>query len=763
MSKIPRSFATPIPVSKLPTLGQPSLSMLEVPKFVCPSSKMTPPDSVKKLPLHEINKEIKTPATIGKPDIVKMTPKLMLNTNNKRVAPSEIVNPPKKQFKPAPKAHSANPPAKIAPYDFKAKYNDLLEKHKVVKSENSEVKEQFDMCLDELETLKSSLDSVSSKSSEATIRLENLTLSHDNLKTQFEDLSNMYASEKTTSAELSGKVQDLTNQACKLNTDLANITTELGEANSSLASKVTEYDLLKKSFENEVLKCSQLSAACEENQIKILSFTSELTFLNTRQKIIDQKNEDNTKTIVHLTELNLELNKNLNTLTDDFLSVQKELDEKSAECTKFTEAYNLEARKGKEKDEVIREKSEKILNYSSDLSATNKCKELLELKNMQNAKQIDELTQHNIELQKTIESMHENQKKLRNEIQDLKGHIRVFCRIRPPLSGESFKQLLSVDVLDSCTMEIDKALVNSISGGLKKQKHNFTFDGIFPPNCPQSDVFSEVSGLIQSALDGYNVCIFAYGQTGSGKTYTMEGLSGPDGVGIIPRAIEMIFTSLPNLKKVGWEFTLHASFLEIYNENIYDLLNPNKEQEEHCIKMADSKGLDVYVTNLKEESVTTYAELMKLLTTSQRNRQTAATTCNERSSRSHSVSKIKISAYHEQRKERYVSNLNLVDLAGSESGKTTQRMDETKSINKSLSELSKVILALQSKQSHIPYRNSKLTYLLMPSLGGNSKTLMLVNIAQLDECYQETVNSLRFAAKVNSCRTGVSKKNITTA
>lgn len=132
-----------------------------------------------------------------------------------------------------------------------------------------------------------------------------------------------------------------------------------------------------------------------------------------------------------------------------------------------------------------------------------------------------------------------------------------------------------------------------------------------------------------------------------------------------------------------------------------------------------------------------------------------------RSSRSHSVTRIRLIGTHTMKQEVSVGNLNLVDLAGSERLKTEEavRTAETKNINKSLANLGNVILALLKKQEHIPYRNSKLTHLLMPSLGGNSKTLMLLNISPLDECYNETLNSLRFASNVNNCKTGNVKRS----
>lgn len=134
-----------------------------------------------------------------------------------------------------------------------------------------------------------------------------------------------------------------------------------------------------------------------------------------------------------------------------------------------------------------------------------------------------------------------------------------------------------------------------------------------------------------------------------------------------------------------------------------------------------------------------------------------------RSSRSHYVARIRLIGKHIRKGEVSIGNLNLVDLAGSERLRSEQaiRTTETKNINKSLSNLGNVILALLKKQEHIPYRNSKLTHLLMPSLGGNSKTLMLLNVSPLDECYNETLNSLRFGNNVNNCKTGTVKRSRT--
>lgn len=344
-------------------------------------------------------------------------------------------------------------------------------------------------------------------------------------------------------------------------------------------------------------------------------------------------------------------------------------------------------------------------------------------------------------------------KDLHNTVMDLRGNIRVFCRVRPPLESELGRQTCSWTYHDEATVELQ-----SIDGQSKNKmgQQVFTFDQVFHPNSNQIDIFEMVAPMIQSALDGYNICIFAYGQTGSGKTYTMDGV--PDNVGVIPRTVDLLFDSIKNYRILGWEYVIKATFLEIYNEVLYDLLS--NEQKDLDIRMAKNASKnEIYVSNLKEETVTDPNQLRDLMNTAKMNRATASTVGNERSSRSHAVTKLELIGYHEEKQEMSVGSINLVDLAGSESPKTSTRMTETKNINRSLSELTNVILALLQKQDHIPYRNSKLTHLLMPSLGGNSKTLMFINVSPFQDCFQESVKSLRFAASVNSCKMNKAKRN----
>ncbi|XP_076648906.1 protein claret segregational [Halictus rubicundus] len=448
------------------------------------------------------------------------------------------------------------------------------------------------------------------------------------------------------------------------------------------------------------------------------------------------------------------LNKVLDT---ELTEIKEEREVLSERLKKTEESYKNVSESLKEFKEKCSEQDELILKHVSeikDLQAN------LEIQRQLN----NELTTKKDDLQSLVHTMDRDRRILHNAIQEMKGNIRVFCRVRPRTSNELGKPMYIMNYVDECTIEVGKPDGSdsmSCSGKLRGMRHEFSFDKVFSSLAKQEDIFEELSLLVQSALEGYNVCVFAYGQTGSGKTYTMEGLPGIETEGMIPRTVRHIFQEMKHFQLLGWEYRIEASFLEIYNEHIVDLLDP--QSKTHEIRMADNKGHDLFVTNLTIQEVHSPEELQECLLIAQRNRAVAATQSNERSSRSHSVARIRLIGEHKVREEVSIGNLNLVDLAGSERLKNeeTVRIAETKNINKSLSNLGNVILALLKKQEHVPYRNSKLTHLLMPSLGGNSKTLMLLNISPLDECYNETLNSLRFASQVNSCKTGNVKRTRT--
>ncbi|KAJ1849881.1 kinesin-like nuclear fusion protein [Coemansia sp. RSA 2708] len=375
------------------------------------------------------------------------------------------------------------------------------------------------------------------------------------------------------------------------------------------------------------------------------------------------------------------------------------------------------------------------------------------------------------ELEAKLRKEETMRRNLHNTIQELKGNIRVFCRVRP-LLGEEKDAALPItfpSCEDSNQIELTQTSENAL-GRATAKTFPFKFDRVFSTDSTQEAVFEEVSQLIQSALDGYPVCIFAYGQTGSGKTHTMQG---PDaisasemdahGLGIIPRAVKQIYENTSKLAERGWEYTLDGQFLEIYNETIQDLLAPATRGKPAKLDIyQDSEG-HTRVKNVTTVSVDSAERVHWLLARAADNRTVAATNCNERSSRSHSVFTLYLQGKNSLTGESSSGVLNLIDLAGSErlssSGSSGDRLKETQAINKSLACLGDVIAALAKGNRHIPYRNSKLTHLLQESLGaGNSKTLMFVCVNPNPTSTQESLCSLQFATKVNSCQIGTARR-----
>lgn len=339
-----------------------------------------------------------------------------------------------------------------------------------------------------------------------------------------------------------------------------------------------------------------------------------------------------------------------------------------------------------------------------------------------------------------------------NKYQELKGNIRVMCRVRPVLDNSEgpAAELDYPDEKTSAQIHIKGPEEKNSLGKVSTKAYPFEFDRVFAPEVHNKEIFDEISQLVQSALDGYNVCIFCYGQTGSGKTYTMSSSDG-----MIPRATKMIYETVNKLKEKSWTYTMEGSFVEVYNEELHDLLTSAKEAEgkKKLEIRHDEARRTTTVLNCKSVILESEDTVELMLKQSQSNRSVAATKANERSSRSHSVFILKLIGENSATGERCEGTLNLVDLAGSErlkhSGAEGDRMKETQSINKSLTCLGNVIDALGKGNGHIPYRDSQLTWLLRNSLGGNSKTLMFVMVSPLEAHLKETLTSLRFATKVS--------------
>jgi len=283
----------------------------------------------------------------------------------------------------------------------------------------------------------------------------------------------------------------------------------------------------------------------------------------------------------------------------------------------------------------------------------------------------------------------------------------------------------------------------------------FTFDRVFNMASRQTDVFDfSIRPTVDDILNGYNGTVFAYGQTGAGKSYTMMGpdIDDEEQKGIIPRIVEQIFTSI--LTSSGnIEYTVRVSYMEIYMERIRDLLAPQNDN----LPIHEEKSRGVYVKGLLEIYVSSVQEVYEVMRRGGMARAVAATNMNQESSRSHSIFVITVTQKNVETGSSKSGTLFLVDLAGSEkvgkTGASGQTLEEAKKINKSLSSLGNVINALtDGKSTHIPYRDSKLTRILQESLGGNSRTTLIINCSPSSYNDQETMSTLRFGTRAKSIK-----------
>lgn len=337
-----------------------------------------------------------------------------------------------------------------------------------------------------------------------------------------------------------------------------------------------------------------------------------------------------------------------------------------------------------------------------------------------------------------------------------KENIQVFVRVRPLSSSE--KRQKSPAIVDASSKT--EVCVKDSLGNANK---SFTFDRVFGPSSKQIEVYKEVlHQIIDEVLAGYNCTVFAYGQTGSGKTFTMEGersadenLSWEDDplCGIIPRCFSQLFNEL---HVAQMDHTVRVSFLEIYNEELIDLLSlPGDNTKLKLYDDAAKKG-SVIVSGLEERTVKSKNEIYKILEKGAAKRQTASTLMNAQSSRSHTIFSITVHVKEIAGEEELfrTGKLNLVDLAGSEnigrSGAVDKRAREAGNINQSLLTLGRVITALVEHRPHVPYRESKLTRMLQDSLGGRTKTSIIATVSPAALNFDETLSTLNYASRAKN-------------
>ncbi|XP_024860080.1 kinesin-like protein KIF17 isoform X2 [Kryptolebias marmoratus] len=329
--------------------------------------------------------------------------------------------------------------------------------------------------------------------------------------------------------------------------------------------------------------------------------------------------------------------------------------------------------------------------------------------------------------------------------------VKVVVRCRPLNDREkalNSKMVLSMD-LDRCQCFIEKP------GAVDEPPKQFTFDGTYYIDQTTEQLYNEIAyPLVEGVTEGYNGTIFAYGQTGSGKSFTMQGVLDPAVQrGVIPRAFEHIFESIQCAENT--KFLVRASYLEIYNEEVRDLLGSDTKQR---LELKEHPERGVYVRDLSMHSVHSVGECERIMEQGWKNRAVGYTLMNKDSSRSHSIFTIHLEICNTDpagQDHLRAGKLNLVDLAGSErqskTGATGERLREATKINLSLSALGNIISALvDGRSKYIPYRDSKLTRLLQDSLGGNTRTLMIACLSPADNNYEESLSTLRYANRAKS-------------
>ncbi|XP_028630812.1 kinesin-like protein KIF3B isoform X2 [Grammomys surdaster] len=332
--------------------------------------------------------------------------------------------------------------------------------------------------------------------------------------------------------------------------------------------------------------------------------------------------------------------------------------------------------------------------------------------------------------------------------------VRVVVRCRPMNGKEkaaSYDKVVDVDV------KLGQVSVKNPKGTAHEMPKTFTFDAVYDWNAKQFELYDETfRPLVDSVLQGFNGTIFAYGQTGTGKTYTMEGVRGdPEKRGVIPNSFDHIFTHIS--RSQNQQYLVRASYLEIYQEEIRDLLSKDQTKR---LELKERPDTGVYVKDLSSFVTKSVKEIEHVMNVGNQNRSVGATNMNEHSSRSHAIFVITIECSEvglDGENHIRVGKLNLVDLAGSErqakTGAQGERLKEATKINLSLSALGNVISALvDGKSTHIPYRDSKLTRLLQDSLGGNAKTVMVANVGPASYNVEETLTTLRYANRAKNIK-----------
>lgn len=564
----------------------------------------------------------------------------------------------------------------------------------------------------------------------------------------------------------------------------------MNDQRMNAAASEKEVEMLKEAMTKQAQDLEKKTAECEDARKRFSQVKEALTVERNLRARAEIKEEQMRQETIALTgqmhavrdKFQNEIHTNTKEVEDRTAELEEKIkgleeDLKSAQDTLATKEHELTVAQGEM--EALKSSLEQTSNKADELAklaekagqveglqhTIEQLEAEMQSKGANHEKEIERLKVLVAEQEQKLTEADENRRKMHNIIQELRGNIRVYVRVRPFLPGDGIDlegklRPSIVSKTDGVTAEITK-----YEGEEAIETHKWTFDKAFDMATSQDDIFNEVSEFVQSALDGYNVCIFSYGQTGSGKTHTMQGYGRNEMAGIIPRAIAQIGNYRDMMMEKGWVYTMQVTFIEIYNEQTYDLLRAEGAEKESLDIKLDKKGR-TYVEGATKMEIdpSDNKAIDDLMDTAALHRQTASTQMNAQSSRSHSIFTLHLEGLNKELGARVKGALHLCDLAGSErvsrSGAEGERLKEAVNINKSLSCLTDVFNALGNKQAYIPFRNSKLTYFLQPALSGDGKTMMFVNLSPTEASYFESLCSLRFAAAVNKVELGKAQRNV---
>ncbi|XP_034467535.1 kinesin-like protein KIFC3 [Hippoglossus hippoglossus] len=500
------------------------------------------------------------------------------------------------------------------------------------------------------------------------------------------------------------------------------------QRNELLSEKLSSQNERCKQLEDHIRKSDEYSCNLQH---KIAAYEREISKL--REELLkeighlEEKKEEAVKAAAHCSA------ENFQNLQDQFFSLQKRLASLPPTLRSMKTDYTS-----------LRSQ---VRNFSDFYgSAINDAKKQI-------SAAIHEMSEANQDLLEKYRKEVALRRKYHEQLVELKGNIRVLCRVKPVLKEDQHEEGQSAVVTTDPLNESSLTVLNKGKGRI------FELDKVFHPQATQEEVFQEIEPLVTSCIDGYQVCIFAYGQTGSGKTHTMEG--SVENPGINQRALKHLFSEIEERKDM-WSYNVTVCSVEIYNEVLRDLLS--KDGEKLDIKINPDGTGQLHVPGLRVIEVKSFQHIKKILATARRNRITFGTQMNQHSSRSHALLCITVQGTDLATGSKTTGKLNLVDLAGSErvwkSGAEGDRLKEAQNINRSLLSLGDVIQALRARQTHVPFRNSRLTYLLQDSLGKGSKTVMVVQVSALESNVGETLCSLKFAQRVCKVELGPAARKI---